>query len=272
MMNKYFVALLVLINWELTAQNVFWSENFDEVMQPSLPIGWSASGVEGSIGWRLDSTNSSGYVGASDGNNVVIRNNENGSGEYTLLSPIISAVGQSDLSVKFGSRVSSNFLISGSELPLFYFSIDGGLSWSALTFEDNDANSVWGWVNLDQPLLLPSIANNQPLLRFKWVIHIVGDGLTTSGTYRIDDFNLMSGNIASQKEWSQSTNFVIENNGIRSLKEELEDVHLFNALGQKLKLIKQSSFYWSWENLPTGVYFLQMPQESNYMPLKFWKQ
>lgn len=271
-MNKYFVALLVLINWELTAQSVFWSENFDEVMSPSLPSGWSTSGVGGDIGWRGDSTNSSGYIGASDGNNVVIRNNENGSGEYTLLSPIISAVGQSDLSVKFGTRVSSNFLVSGSALPLFYFSIDGGLSWSVLPFEDNDANSVWGWVNLDQPLLLPSIANNQPLLRFKWVIHIEGDDLSTAGTYRIDDFNVMSGDIASQKEWSQSADFVIENNGLISLKEELQDVHLFNALGQELKLIKQSSFYWSWDNLPIGVYFLQIPQESNYMLLKFSKQ
>jgi hypothetical protein len=182
-----FFSLFVLK--ESTAQIEVYHENFDSVMVPILPNGWTIGGDPG-IGWHTDSTNSSGYTGASGGNNIVIRNNENISGDYELISPIINATGQSNLVVHFGSRVSSNFLVSGSTLPTLTYSIDGGASWLTLVYDDNDANSIWSLVNLGTPIALPADANNQSLLRFKWTIHIEGDGATTAGTYRIDDFSV----------------------------------------------------------------------------------
>ncbi len=273
-MRNAFISFCALINMNVVAQSPFWSENFDQVTAPSLPAGWTIAMDAGSTGWRVDSTNSSGYAGASAGNNVVIRNDENVSGDYTLLSPNINASGYGELSVKFGSRVSNNFLVSGSTPPLFSFSIDGGLSWNELPFEDNDANSLWGWVNLDQSILLPSMATNQPLLRFKWVIHIEGDGATTSGTYRIDDFVVYANDgIGLEEQGSNITPFPNPFNDelTVSVASGFSNIVIYDQLGKTKDVHwRKNANVWTVDSHDwiSGVYFLEVEQNGSRKRMK----
>ncbi|MEI7587833.1 hypothetical protein, partial [Runella sp.] len=78
MQNKHYALILLLLFMRLglQAQTMLFTENFDGITQPALPSGWSATSSE--IFTNTD-TPSSGYVGASGGNNLVSRNcNPNG--------------------------------------------------------------------------------------------------------------------------------------------------------------------------------------------------
>lgn len=162
------------------------TQNFDGVATPSLPGGWSTTTNFG-FGWRTDSSNASaGYTGASGIINCLIRNSDS-SGVYSLLSPVISTVGYTNLSVLFASRVSNNYPISGSTVPGFEFTVNGGQNWLNIAYLENNANSTWAWVNGGFRIDLPPAAENQPALQFRWKVTIVNN---SQGTYRIDDFNL----------------------------------------------------------------------------------
>jgi len=175
----------------LNAQTLAFQENFDECLVPGLPAGWTVIN-NGNIGFRSDSTNASGNNGASGLNNLVIRNDENLTGTYAVVTESFDCTALTGLSVMWGSRVSNNFLASGSQLPTFWVSLDNGVSWDAVAFIDNIANSIWSEVNASALIPLSSIADNQPNVRFKWEIQIVGDGASTAGTYRIDDFRIFA--------------------------------------------------------------------------------
>jgi hypothetical protein len=186
----FLVGLMISMN-SLNAQSLAFQENFDECLVPGLPVGWSVIN-NGNIGFRSDSTNASGNNGASGLNNLVIRNDENMAGTYSVVTASFDCTALSGLSVMWGSRVSSNFLASGSQLPSFWVSLDNGVSWDSVAFNDNIANSIWSEVNASALIPLSSLADHQPLVRFKWDIQIVGDGATTAGTYRIDDFRIFA--------------------------------------------------------------------------------
>jgi hypothetical protein len=185
---------LLFLNLFLTgmfswSQTVVFNSNFDNLTVPALPTEWLAL-TNGNVGFRSDSTNTSGNNGASGLNNLVIRNDENVNGTYELITESFDCTPYSGLSVMWSSRVSNNFLASGSELPSFWYSLDNGVSWEGLNFLDNIANSIWSEVNAGSLITLPTNADNQASIRFKWKINIVGDGATTAGTYRIDDFRI----------------------------------------------------------------------------------
>ena len=156
---------LLFLNLFLTgmfswSQTVVFNSNFDNLTVPALPTEWLAL-TNGNVGFRSDSTNTSGNNGASGLNNLVIRNDENVNGTYELITESFDCTPYSGLSVMWSSRVSNNFLASGSELPSFWYSLDNGVSWEGLNFLDNIANSIWSEVNAGSLITLPTIADNQ---------------------------------------------------------------------------------------------------------------
>jgi hypothetical protein len=199
MERKLLVLSLLLVSVLSFGQTVVFDNNFDNLTIPSLSANWSTVN-NGNIGFRSDSTNASGNNGASGLNNLVIRNDENTNGVYELITEAFDCTPYSGLSVMWGSRVSSNFLASGSQLPKLWYSLDNGVSWDSLAYIDNVANSIWAEVNAGSLITLPSSADHQPFIRFKWKINIVGDGATTAGTYRIDDFRIYANQGVSVQE------------------------------------------------------------------------
>jgi len=194
-MNKIYSFLLLFfvnqfLGFDVKAQ-IINAQNFDGTNAPTLPANWSSTLIN-TIGWRVDSSAniSTGYQGASGLKNVVIRNSDS-SGIYTLTSPSFSTLGLSNVSVIWASRVSSNFLASGSVLPTLEYSINAGNTWSSVAYIENAANSVWALVNGATPIVLPANANNAANLKFRWTLTIVNN---LNGTYRMDDF-LLSGAI-----------------------------------------------------------------------------
>jgi hypothetical protein len=174
----------------LKAQSLLWHQNFDSsTTTGTLPAGWSNTALNAySHGWAVDSTNfSNTYTGFSAQKNVVVKNVNNSTGIYGLITPPFSTVGKAGISLNFASRVSSNFIASGSSTPQFYFSINNGSTWDSILYADNAANSTWGIVNGGLSIQLPPKADNQSNVKFKWSIHI---DTASQGTYRIDDINV----------------------------------------------------------------------------------
>ncbi|MEI7802178.1 MAG: hypothetical protein WCI97_06015, partial [Bacteroidota bacterium] len=100
---------------KLVAQSSLYNENFD-ASTINLPTGWTEIGG----GWFVDSTNNSnGYTNASGLNNVVVKN-LSATGVYELISNSISTLSYTNIAVNWASRVSTNFLSSGSSITGFY--------------------------------------------------------------------------------------------------------------------------------------------------------
>jgi len=191
MIKNYSTILLIAIAI-LSATNVnsqvLNSENFDGTIAPVLPTNWTTTTIS-SIGWRTDSSNySTGYTNASGLKNMVIKNVDS-SGTYTLTSPSFSTIGQNNIKLIWASRVSANFLASGSTPPVLEYSINGGTSWTLVNYTENTANSIWALVNAGTPIQLPTNANNILDLKLRWSISIVNNA---NGSYRMDDFALLS--------------------------------------------------------------------------------
>jgi hypothetical protein len=181
-MKKIYTLFLFLIPFLGFAQNLI-TENCDAPIAPALPAGWTTSTIAG-IGWRTDSTNfSTGYTGASGLKNIVIRNTDS-TGTYMLYSPVINAQDYTSLTVLWGSRVSNNFLNSGSTTPVLEASADGGSTWTNVSYAENSANSTWSLVNGGTAISLPASLDHATSVQLRWSISIIN---AASGTYRIDD-------------------------------------------------------------------------------------
>lgn len=182
---KYSLLLSALfLSLFAQAQVILVEENFDGMTAPMLPNNWITSTLF-DIGFRTDPGQpSAGYADVSGVQNIVIRNSDS-TGIYTLTSPAFSTVDYTAIEVAWGSRVSNNFLSSGSSVPVFEYSVDGGVSWSIVSYVDNEANSTWSLVNGGAPILLPIEAENQETVHLRWTISIVNQA---DGTYRMDDF------------------------------------------------------------------------------------
>jgi hypothetical protein len=185
-MKKHLFILLTIISSTVLAQTTISTVDFDAPIAPDLPTGWTTT-TNFNLGWRSDSSNfSTGYSNSSGLKNVVIRNSDS-TGTYQLFSPIYSTLNFNNISVLWASRVSNNFITSGSTTPTCQFSIDGGSSWSNVAFLENNANSTWDFVNGGVRIMLSALANNQNTFQLRWTINIVTN---PAGTYRIDDFSL----------------------------------------------------------------------------------
>ena len=182
MKTNTLTCIFAFISLTLFGQTFVMNETFDADTIPLLPVGWETTTIA-DLGFRTEDGNNSDNPGASGLNNVVIRNTDS-TGTYVLTSPAISTVGLSDIKLLFSSRVSNNFLTSGSTLPMLECSTNGGQSWEALTYTDNDASSTWSVVNDSVPIVLPLSADDNPNVKLRWTVNIVND---PSGTYRIDD-------------------------------------------------------------------------------------
>ena len=177
------------------AQTTLWSENFDSVTIPALPAGWVSTTVSSST-WRTDSSNSSsGYTGATALNNMFVRNSDP-SGTYVLTSPAIATTNAAAITLQWASRVSINFLASGSATPVLEYSIDGGSTWTGINYTENPANSVWALVNGGTPILLPANTAHQADLRFRWTVQIVNNN---NGTYRMDDIQVQGNTVSGMQ-------------------------------------------------------------------------
>lgn len=157
-------------------------ENFDSLTTPALPEGWVTT-TNFDLGFRTEDGNNSDYVNASGLNNVVIRNSDS-TGIYTFYSPVFSTMGLIDVQMIWGSRVSTNFLPSGSATPILEYSANGGMSWSALPYAESDGGSVWGLVNGGTPIALPAETYQNPNVQVRWTVNIISN---PDGTYRMDD-------------------------------------------------------------------------------------
>lgn len=157
-------------------------ENFDSLTIPALPEGWVTT-TNFDIGFRTEDGNNSDYANASGVNNVVIRNSDS-TGTYTFYSPVFSTMGLIDVQMIWGSRVSTNFLPSGSATPILEYSANGGVSWSALSYAESDGGSVWGLVNGGTPIALPAETYQNPNVQVRWTVNIISN---PDGTYRMDD-------------------------------------------------------------------------------------
>ncbi|MBM3428549.1 MAG: lamin tail domain-containing protein, partial [Bacteroidetes bacterium] len=180
-----FILMTMVCIHSVCSQTIIANENIESTPFESLPSGWETT-FNGNFGFRCDSTNSSlGYNGASGLNNIMIRNSDF-SGNYTLYSPILNTQGLNNISILWGSRVSNNFFSTGSQAPILSYTTNG-TNWIVLDYIENENNSLWDWVNLGVPILLPADAANSSYLRFKWEVQILNG---TNGTYRMDDFSV----------------------------------------------------------------------------------
>jgi len=182
-MKKSILSFLLLsMAIQLFSQVYVLDENFDNLTIPALPEGWTTT-TNFDIGFRTEDGNNSDYSNASGLNNVVIRNSDS-TGTYTFYSPVFSTMGLIDIQMMWGSRVSTNFLPSGSATPILEYSVNGGLSWSALSYTESDGGSVWGLVNGGSPIALPAETYQNPNVQVRWTVNIISN---PDGTYRMDD-------------------------------------------------------------------------------------
>jgi hypothetical protein len=269
---KFTIALkIILINLLFTLSAIsskgqtITSENFDGVIMPALPATWTTT-FNFNIGWRTDSTNvSTGYANASGLNNTLVRNSDS-SGSYTLYSPMITTTNYSNITVLFATRVSSNFTTSGSTTPQFEYTVDGGSTWSNISYSDNQANSIWDWVNGGLRIALNANANDQAAIQFRWTVNIVTD---PQGTYRIDDFNVEGTNTSGINELIKDKDFKIFPNPatdvfevkVNSTLDNLPcEIQITDLTGKICKVDKISSFpvLLSRGNLSNGTYILRV--------------
>ena len=173
--------LAALFN-QLSAQTVIYTQNFDG--SPVLPAGWYASPNS----WTIDTTLgnfSTGYVGSTGINNVVIKDTTARIGNDTLMTAPISTVGYNTIAIEWATRFSKHFADSGSTVSL-YWSVNG-TSWTSVTYTENSNNGTWAMDNGAAPVALPAAAAGQASLQLMWVADI---HFTPSGTYRIDDLSV----------------------------------------------------------------------------------
>ena len=161
-----------------------YSENFDSSL--SLPSGWTASPSSG--GWKPAATNpSTGYTNASGINNLDISNATGTVGDFSVTSKEIVTTNLKNISVTFAARNSSNFSSTGSSITGFAYSVNGGSTWTDLSYSQNPGDSNWYLVNNSVPITLSSDADNKASVMFRWSAHLES---AASGSYRIDDFQV----------------------------------------------------------------------------------
>lgn len=183
-MNKTFTLLFLLIATHIVqAQNVtIYSQNFGDANNLVFPAGWTST----DNGWYVDNTNvSQGYDNASGQANMAIKNTSP-TGEYILTTGGIETSGYENIKVLWGRRISNNYT-TFSTLPIFEFSVDNGATWNVVEFYDAFENNSWALANAGDDIMIPSVADDKPSVRFRWRVSITNN---PEGTYRIDDFRV----------------------------------------------------------------------------------
>jgi len=186
------VILLMLVSaLQLKSQTVLYSTDFGTTPNVN-PTGWTFSGVGMNTSTN---TPSSGYTGATggvylgEGNSVTFTNT---SGSSQASSPIgyseavllTSSTGYSNIVLSFGMRKSSASYNSNATYTLEWST--NGTAYNPIVYTEATAGS-WGLAS-GAGLSLPSGANNQANLYFRWSFNRTGTG----SNFKIDDVAVTS--------------------------------------------------------------------------------
>jgi hypothetical protein len=218
------IAVLIMLLGsaiQLKSQTVLYSTDFGTVANVN-PTGWTFSGVGMNISTN---TGSSGYTGASGGSylgegNSVTFTNTSGSSQassplgYSEAVLLTSSTGFSNITLSFGMRKSSASYNSNATYTLEWST--NGTSYTPIVYTEAAAGS-WGLAS-GAGLTLPSGANNQPNLYFRWSFNRTGTG----SNFKIDDVAVTSnttsvtpatvsffGNDTTVNEGAGSANFFV---------------------------------------------------------------
>ena len=150
----------------------------------SLPAGWSATPAP--ITWTVSSTAaSSGYAGASGGNNVSLT--LGGDSTTYLVSPTLDCSGVTAGGIlNFGLRKSSASFTNHLVVDV---SLDNGATWDAFTATILNAEMTtenWGL----QTVELGSVINHQSQVVLRWHFAASGNGSTSTSNVSLDDIRL----------------------------------------------------------------------------------
>jgi len=182
--HRFVILLLWCMGLGLQAQTVIFNENFDGVTEPALPTSWSATSSET---FSNSLTASSGYSGASGGNNLLSRNcNPNGQSRSFQIDGI-STMGRGSITVSFGHRKTSSF----SPVVSLEWSTDGS-TWNAIAYNTPGTASVW---QLFTSSTLPTSIENKSSVSLRWTYSTSVSNTPCdqfAGNYRIDDVKVSS--------------------------------------------------------------------------------
>ena len=189
--KRYLFAVLLLLLASAVnsfGQTTLFSENFSSVTVAALPTGWTASSAIGvtSSTWVSNNTSSnqsSGYIGASAGQYLVVYNqNPSNNGIFNLTGNGFSTVGYTTIKVIYGARRSSSSAVDA----ILQWSTDGS-NWNDQTFTSTLVTSpaTWALVNNGLGINLPTGTEGQSNLRLRW--KFTQSASNTTSNYSIDD-------------------------------------------------------------------------------------
>lgn len=124
----------------------------------------------------------SGLITASGGANFADGDAGTQTGYYEAVLSGISTVGFTDIKVAYIARKTNAHPVTLN----FEWSNDG-ITWNTISYTDVTNSATWQAINGGNLISLPSGANNQANLRFRWY----ATRPNTSGNYRIDDFRVL---------------------------------------------------------------------------------
>ncbi len=263
-MKQFFLTFSLFVSLITgNAQTLVFSENFDNpAFLNQLPTGWSGT----PDGFFVQNTNPSdtAYTGASGSQNLVVRNDTSSSGTYTVQTPAFNVNGFDLLQITYGVRNSNNFQASGSAISGFEYSLNNGGSWNTISYTNNPTNSTWSLVNNANPISvnLPSGASTCIL---RWTANITN---STSGTYRIDDVNVLASTSASTYTGRLADVGIIRfnsliNDGYLQIESSalMQTLRLYDLTGKLASVnhLHQGSQRLDVGTLPKGLYFLEVP-------------
>ena len=183
---KYLSLLVMLIMLGVNGvmgQTTIYSTNFG-TSGTSLPTGWTAGGAASANIQVATSSASSNYttpISFSASNNL----NDGGSSSGTATATVagqISTVGYNTINLAFGYRASSTSYTATVTLD---WSPDGS-TWNSISLGTLTRDGAWRAINGTSWLSLPSGAENQSNLRFRFTFARAN----TAGNFRIDDFTV----------------------------------------------------------------------------------
>ena len=172
------VSFFALLNTTVWGQTTIYTQNFGSG-GGSLPTGWTATAGTGT--WAISTASaSSGYTGASGGNNVAVTMGATLNTYYLTYDNSLSTVGYSNITLMWGARKTSTCTTAVT----LSWSTDGS-TWNTVAYTEVTNNGTWALSNGGTRIPLPAEAAGVSNLRIRWTVtQVLG-----AGTYRIDDFD-----------------------------------------------------------------------------------
>ncbi len=173
--QKLLLPLLLVGMAQAQVKYFPYTENFDSVVAPVLPVGWITSANRTSTG-DFTTTKS---TPRSDSNAIISTNSKI---TQWLISPLIDFSNKEVDTLKFYERRSSTH---NSGL-IIEASIDGGITFPIILSDTLHNPGITSYVL--RKLKLAAALNNQPSAKIRW--RVVGNGTGATGTIRFDDITI----------------------------------------------------------------------------------